>query len=68
MVIVLDPAHFGAANGGDPKARIDELARKVAATGGRLPGASRTAPTRIPDEMPLSIADSVRDALHRMAV
>lgn len=68
LVIVLDPARFSAVDGGDSKARIDELARRVAAAGGRLPGVSRTPPMRIPDEMPLAVADSVRAALRRMAV
>lgn len=61
LVVALEPASFDAAGGGAD--RLDELARRVEAAGGRLPGAARRTPEEIDDAERLDLAPATLTAL-----
>ncbi len=54
LVVALDPSAFGVAGGGGD--RLDDLARRVEAAGGRVPGSRRRQPEEIDDAEPLNLA------------
>lgn len=62
LVVALDPAALSI----DPAVnRFDELAARVDATGGRLPGSRRVLPEDIDENDPLGLAPSTRAELER---
>jgi len=63
LVVVLDPERFDVQGGGGAQARFDELARRVAAAGGRLPGARRALPAEIDEDAPLALDPTVEAEL-----
>lgn len=66
LVIALDPACFGSAEGADARGRLDDLAGRVRDSGARLPGGSRTAPGRIPADTPIALSSSLRKLLSQV--
>ncbi|AYY13172.1 Ldh family oxidoreductase [Actinobacteria bacterium YIM 96077] len=61
LVITFDPSFV--AVDGNAQHRLDALAARVTAAGGRIPGASRTLPWDITEDTPVEIAESVRAEL-----
>lgn len=61
LVIGLDPRRLDV--DGHSGERLDELAARVGAAGGRMPGASRTHPGEIPRGLPLDVSPAVLDQL-----
>ena len=59
LVVVLDPSRFDAEGGAGAQRRLDELARRVEAAGGRLPGMRRRLPEDIDDNEVLEVDPSL---------
>jgi (2R)-3-sulfolactate dehydrogenase (NADP+) len=67
LVITLNPAKFDVQGGKEAQARLDELARRVEAAGGRLPGARRMLPEDLDLEAALPITRQLEDQLAEWA-
>lgn len=68
VVLAIDPSRTDV--GGDPNAarrRIDDLARRLVASGGRVPGSARTLRGELADDLPLPVAASVEADLRARA-
>lgn len=63
LVITLDPARFGLGGAQPAQERMDDLARRIVDSGGRLPGARRALPDEIDDAMPLTVDEKIWDQL-----
>lgn len=61
VVITLDPKILAIDDGG--QARLDELANRVVAAGGRVPGSSRPMPWEVTDDRPVTVSADVMDEL-----
>jgi len=59
LVLALDPGRFGTGGPEATQARLDDLARRVEAAGGRLPGAARRRPEEIDASTPLEVDPGV---------
>lgn len=55
LVVAIDPAALD--TDGGMQDRLDELAQRVATSGGRLPGGTRPSPAEIPVDHPLPIGE-----------
>ncbi len=67
LVIALDPGTFDAGDGTSPQARLDDLAARVVAAGGRLPGARRDFPGEWDPDAELRLAPRTATALQSWA-
>jgi (2R)-3-sulfolactate dehydrogenase (NADP+) len=68
VVLAIDPARTDA--GGDPAAaqqRMDDLARRLTASGGRVPGSGRTLRGDLHDDLPLRVDPAVEADLRARA-
>jgi (2R)-3-sulfolactate dehydrogenase (NADP+) len=68
LVLAIDPGRTDA--GGDPggaRRRVDDLARRLTASGGRLPGSARTLRSDLNDDLPLRVAPTVEADLRARA-
>jgi len=68
LVLAIDPGRTDV--DGDPDAarrRIDDLARRLVASGGRVPGSARTLRGELDDDLPLTVAASVEADLRERA-
>jgi len=63
LVLTVDPARFDATGGSAAQARLDELARRVGAHGGRLPGARRVLPEEVDPDAVVPLEPSLRETL-----
>jgi (2R)-3-sulfolactate dehydrogenase (NADP+) len=68
VVLAIDPARTD--SGGDPAAaqrRVDDLARRLTASGGRVPGSGRTLRGALRDDLPLRVDPAVEADLRARA-
>lgn len=61
LVLALDPARLD--TDGGASGRLDALAERVEAAGGRLPGARRVPPDEIPPDTPVALPEGLRAEL-----
>lgn len=67
LVVTVDPQRLDVGGGSDVQGRLDELARRAAEHGGRLPGAGRLLPGEVDDGQELMLDQQVRDQLRTWA-
>ena len=63
LVVTFAPARFDAAGGASAQRRLDDMARRVEETGGRLPGARRVFPEEVDEAAPLAVDPGLADKL-----
>lgn len=63
LVVVLDPARLDVEGGEGASRRLADLAGRIEAAGGRLPGSRRKLPQEIPDDQQIEIAAPLEAAL-----
>jgi (2R)-3-sulfolactate dehydrogenase (NADP+) len=67
LVLTLDPALWSGDGGEAATRRLDELAARTAAAGGRVPGATRRLPAEINDADDLPVSDATLAQLRQVA-
>lgn len=63
LIVTLDPGRLSADGADAAQARLDELAARIAAAGGRLPGAARRMPDELDPDEPLAIDSDLEATL-----
>jgi (2R)-3-sulfolactate dehydrogenase (NADP+) len=63
LVLMLDPGRFDVEGGSAARARLDEMARRVIESGGRLPGAGRSLPEDVDPSSTLALSPKLVDQL-----
>lgn len=67
LVVVLDPARLDVEGGSGAASRLEDLAGRIGASGGRLPGSRRALPQDIPDDQEIDVPAALEADLRSWA-